>query len=275
MSPAFLTTPVFPRDSGRFVGHCPLMTTNEAVRLLEQFRAGKIPREKVLRAFQSAPVADLGFAQVDTHRALRKNFPEVIFGAGKTPEQVVKIAAKLLEHGQPVLATRVTAEHARALRKKFRIAVHHPLARCVTIEKKPLPKRPGFIAVVCAGTSDLPVAEEAAVTAEIMGNRVERIHDIGVAGLHRMLARMELLQSSNVIVAVAGMEGALPSVVAGLVARPVIAVPTSIGYGASFGGIAALLAMLNSCASGVTVVNIDNGFGAGYAASQISALAEK
>jgi hypothetical protein len=240
------------------------MNTTEARRLLEQFRAGKIPREKVLRAFQSAPVADLGFAQVDTHRALRKNFPEVIFGSGKTPEQAVKIAAKLLEHGQQVLVTRITTEHARALRKKFKRAVHHPLARCVTIENKPLPKRPGFIAVICAGTSDLPVAEEAAVTAEIMGNRVERIHDIGVAGLHRMLARMETLQKASVIVAVAGMEGALPSV---------IAVPTSIGYGASFGGIAALLAMLNSCASGVTVVNIDNGFGAGYAAAQINALA--
>jgi NCAIR mutase (PurE)-related protein len=265
----------FPRDSRQFAGHFPTMTTVEAAQLLDQFRARKIPREKVLRAFQAAPVADLGFAQVDTHRALRKNFPEVIFGAGKTPEQVVKIAAKLLEHGQPVLVTRVTAEHARALRKKFKLAVHHPLARCVTIEKKPLPKRDGFIAVVCAGTSDLPVAEEAAVTAEIMGNRVERVHDVGVAGLHRMLARMELLQSANVIVAVAGMEGALPSVLAGLVAKPVIAVPTSVGYGASFGGIAALLAMLNSCASGVTVVNIDNGFGAGYAASQISALAEK
>jgi len=248
------------------------MTTTEAARLLDHFRAGKVRREKVLQAFQAAPVADLGFAQVDTHRALRKNFPEVIFGAGKTPEQVVKIAAKLLSLGQPVLVTRITAGHAKSLKKKFKLAVHHPLARCVTIEKKPLPKRPGFIAVVCAGTSDLPVAEEAAVTAEVMGNRVERVHDIGVAGLHRMLARMELLQSANVIVAVAGMEGALPSVLAGLVSKPVIAVPTSIGYGASFGGIAALLAMLNSCASGVTVVNIDNGFGAGYAASQINAL---
>jgi hypothetical protein len=197
----------------------------------------------------------------------------VIFGAGKTPEQIVKIAAKLVEHGQPVLATRVNADHARALKRKFKLAVHHPAARCVTIEKKPLPKRAGFIAVVCAGTSDLPVAEEAAITAEIMGNRVERIHDIGVAGLHRMLAKLELLQRANVLVVVAGMEGALPSVVAGLIAKPVIAVPTSIGYGASFGGIAALLAMLNSCASGVTVVNIDNGFGAGYAASQINALA--
>jgi NCAIR mutase (PurE)-related protein len=249
------------------------MTTSEAAKLLDQFRAGKIPHEKVLRAFQAAPVADLGFAQVDTHRALRKNFPEVIFGAGKTPEQVVKIAAKLSEHGQQILATRLTVEHARALKKKFKNAAYHPLARCVTIEKKPLPKRDGFIAVVCAGTSDLPVAEEAAVTAEIMGNRVERVHDVGVAGLHRMLARLELLQSANVIIAVAGMEGALPSVLAGLVSKPVIAVPTSIGYGASFGGIAALLAMLNSCASGVTVVNIDNGFGAGYAACQINSLA--
>ena len=250
------------------------MTIAEAALLLEQFRAGKIPVEKVLHAFQAAPVADLGFAQVDTHRALRKNFPEVIFGAGKTSEQIVGIAAKLSELRQPVLVTRVTEEHARALKKKFKRARHHALARCVTIEEKPLPKRAGFIAVVCAGTSDLPVAEEAAVTAEVMGNRVERVHDVGVAGLHRMLARMELLQSANVIVAVAGMEGALPSVLAGLVAKPVIAVPTSVGYGASFGGIAALLAMLNSCASGVTVVNIDNGFGAGYAASQINALAK-
>ncbi len=270
------TTPdqEFPRDSRRFVGHFSAMTTVEAAQLLEKFRRGTIPSEKVLHAFQAAPVADLGFAQVDTHRALRKNFPEVIFGAGKTPEQVVKIAAKILQHSRQTLITRITVEHARTLRKKFKNAVHHPLARCVTIEKMPLPKRPGFIAVVCAGTSDLPVAEEAAVTAEIMGNSVERIHDVGVSGLHRMLARLELLQQANVIVAVAGMEGALPSVLAGLVSKPVIAVPTSIGYGASFGGIAALLAMLNSCASGVTVVNIDNGFGAGYAASQINALAE-
>lgn len=248
------------------------MTTAQAAQLLEDFRSGKIPREKVLRAFQAAPVADLGFAQVDTHRALRKNFPEVIFGAGKTPDQCVKIAAKILDHGKQVLVTRITNDHARALKKKFKRAVHHPLARCVTIEEKPFPKRDGFIAVVCAGTSDLPVAEEAAVTAEIMGNRVERVHDVGVAGLHRMLARLDLLQRANVIVAVAGMEGALPSVLAGLVSKPLIAVPTSIGYGASFGGIAALLAMLNSCGSGVTVVNIDNGFGAGYAASQINAL---
>ncbi len=250
------------------------MTTIEAVKLLEQFRAGGVSREKVLQAFQAAPVADLGFAQVDTHRALRRGFPEVIFGAGKTPEQVVRIAARLLKGEQRILITRVNGEHARALRRKFKQAVHHSEARCVTIQTRPQTPRPGIIAVVCAGTSDLPVAEEAAVTAEIMGNRVERIHDIGVSGLHRLVGRLELIQSANVVIVAAGMEGALPSVVAGLVARPVIAVPTSVGYGASFGGLAALLGMLNSCGSGVTVVNIDNGFGAGYAASQINALAE-
>jgi NCAIR mutase (PurE)-related protein len=209
---------------------------------------------------------------VDTHRALRRGFPEVIFGSGKTPEQTVKIAAQILARERRVLITRIAPEHARALRKKFKHAVYHARARCVTIEARPLPKRPGFIAVVCAGTSDLPVAEEASVTAEIMGNRVTRVHDVGVAGLHRLVPHLETIQSANVLIVVAGMEGALPSVIAGLVARPVIAVPTSIGYGASFGGLAALLGMLNSCGSGVTVVNIDNGFGAGYAASQINAL---
>jgi NCAIR mutase (PurE)-related protein len=233
-----------------------------------------VGRDAVLRAFQAAPAVDLGFAQVDTHRALRKGFPEVIFGAGKSPEQVLKIASRLLAGEQRILVTRITPAHARLLRRKFKAAVHHESARCVTIEKRPAPKRHGTIAVICAGTSDLPVAEEAAVTAEIMGNRVERIVDVGVSGLHRILARLETIQRANVLVVVAGMEGALPSVVAGLVSKPVIAVPTSVGYGASFGGVAALLGMLNSCGSGVTVVNIDNGFGAGYAASQINALAE-
>ncbi|MCU0787418.1 MAG: nickel pincer cofactor biosynthesis protein LarB, partial [Verrucomicrobia bacterium] len=248
------------------------MTSAEVLQLLDQFRSGKVSRDKVLRALQSKPVADLGFAQVDTHRALRKGFPEVIFGAGKTPQQVVKIAGQLTKRSQPVLITRVGADHARALKRRFAQAVHHETARCVTIQKKPLPKRPGLIGIICAGTSDLPVAEEAAVTADVMGNRVERLFDVGVAGLHRLLSRMELLQRCNVLVVAAGMEGALPSVVGGLVDKPVIAVPTSVGYGASFGGVAALLGMLNSCASGVTVVNIDNGFGAGYAASQMNAL---
>lgn len=248
------------------------MTTDQAAQLLKKYRAGKITLEHTLRAFQSAPVAELGYAAVDTHRALRKGFPEVIFGAGKTPEQVVGIAARLTEQNQPVLVTRITPIHAQLIRRKFKHAVHHEAARCVTITKQPLPKRPGIIAILCAGTSDIPVAEEAAVTADIMGNQVERIFDVGVAGLHRLLNRYEQIQLANVLVVAAGMEGALPSVVAGLVSKPVIAVPTSIGYGASFGGIAALLGMLNSCGSGVTVVNIDNGFGAGYAASQINAL---
>lgn len=249
------------------------MTAAEAILLLEKFRAGGVSRDKVLHAFQAAPVADLGFAQVDTHRALRKGFPEVIFGAGKTPDQVVRIATKLVAQEQRVLITRITTGHVQALRRKFKRAVHHELARCVTIEHKVRRKRAGTIAVICAGTSDLPVAEEAAITAEIMGNTVVRIADAGVAGLHRILSRLETIQQANVLVVAAGMEGALPSVVAGLTSKPVIAVPTSVGYGASFGGVAALLGMLNSCGSGVTVVNIDNGFGAGYAASQINALA--
>ena len=197
----------------------------------------------------------------------------MIFGAGKTPDQVVKIAAKILENDERVLVTRAPPEQAKALRKKFRNAVYHETARCAVIQERPLPKRPGNIAVICAGTSDLPVAEEAAITAEVMGNTVVRVHDVGVAGLHRLLPKLEIIQTANVLVVVAGMEGALPSVVAGLVRRPLIAVPTSIGYGASFGGLAALLGMLNSCGSGVSVVNIDAGFNAGYAASQINALA--
>ncbi|TMQ00048.1 MAG: nickel pincer cofactor biosynthesis protein LarB [Verrucomicrobia bacterium] len=249
------------------------MTTTEAIELLDKFRAGKIDRRQVLHAFQAAPLADLGFAQVDTHRALRKGFPEVIFGSGKSPEQVVALAAKILEREQRILVTRIDGRHARVLRRRFKSAVHHETARCLTIEKSPRPRRPGTIAVLCAGTSDLPVAEEAAVTADIMGNQVERSYDVGVAGLHRLLRRLDLIQNANVLVVVAGMEGALPSVVAGLVSKPVIAVPTSVGYGASFGGLAALLGMLNSCGSGVMVVNIDNGFGAGYAASQINELA--
>ncbi len=241
--------------------------------MLKNYRAGRAALDEVVRAFQAQPVADLGFAQVDLHRSLRKNFPEVIYGEGKTPAQVAAIAARILRHEKRVLVTRIGPDHARVFRRRFRRAVHHEAARCLTLDVKPLPKRPGTIAVICAGTSDLRVAEEAAVTADIMGNQVERVYDVGVAGLHRLLGRLESIRRARVIVAVAGMEGALPSVVAGLVAKPVIAVPTSVGYGTSLGGVAALFAMLNSCSSGVTVVNIDNGFGAGYAASQINALA--
>ncbi|HWD20259.1 MAG TPA: nickel pincer cofactor biosynthesis protein LarB [Verrucomicrobiae bacterium] len=231
--------------------------------------------EETVRAFQAPPVDDLGFAQVDAHRALRKGFPEVIYGRGKTAEQVVKIAAKIMAREDRALITRLTPEQAKAVKKKFKLAVCHSLSGCVTLERQPLPKRPGTIAVVCAGTSDLPVAEEAAVTADIMGNRVERICDVGVAGLHRLLAQLPRLQAANVVIVVAGMEGALPSVVAGLIDRPIIAVPTSVGYGTNFSGLTPLLGMLNSCGSGVTVVNIDNGFGAGYAASQINSIGAK
>jgi NCAIR mutase (PurE)-related protein len=248
------------------------MTTSEAIDLLDAFRAGRADRDAVLRAFQAAPVAELGFARVDLHRSLRKGFPEVVFGAGKTASQVSEIVARLYATEGRCLVTRVAPEHVKAVRRRFRRAVHHEMARCLTIQARPLPKRPGSIVVVCAGTSDVPVAEEAAVTADIMGNTVERIYDVGVAGLHRLFQNLDRIQRAHVIIAVAGMEGALPSVLAGQVARPVIAVPTSVGYGASLGGLAALLGMLNSCGSGVTVVNIDNGFGAGYAASQINAL---
>jgi NCAIR mutase (PurE)-related protein len=249
------------------------MTTTEAVALLELFRAGKISQERVLHAFQAPPVVDLDFAKVDLHRSLRKDFPEVIYGAGKTPAQIVAIASTISKREKRFLVTRISDEAAKLLQKKFKKGIHHKLARCFTFQTTPLPKRPGRIAVVCAGTSDLPVADEAAVTADIMGNQVSRISDVGVAGLHRILGRLDDLQSANVVIVVAGMEGALPSVVAGLINRPLIAVPTSIGYGANFNGLAALLGMLNSCGSGVTVVNIDNGFGAGFAASQINALA--
>jgi len=249
------------------------VTPQEAAKLLEQFRAGKISQSKVLAAIGKEPVADLGFAQVDQHRALRQGFPEVIFGAGKTPVQVVKIAGGILQQSDQVLITRITADHAKALKKKFKKAIHHQTARCVVIEKKKKKPKRGTIAILSAGTSDQPVAEEAAITAEAMGNKVQRLYDVGVAGLHRLLARVEDFREANVIIVIAGMEGALPSVVAGLVDKPVIAVPTSIGYGASFEGVAALLGMLNSCGSGVTVVNIDNGFGAAYAASQINVLA--
>ena len=248
------------------------MTPEEAAQLLEKFRTGNISLEKALAALGKEPVTDLGFAQVDQHRALRQGFPEVIFGSGKTPVQVMKIAGEILKQSDRVLITRITGDHFNVLQKKFKKAIHHQVARCVVIEKKKNKLKGGTIAILSAGTSDQPVAEEAAITAETMGNKVQRLYDVGVAGLHRLLARAEDFREANVIIVVAGMEGALPSVVAGLVDKPVIAVPTSIGYGASFEGVAALLGMLNSCGSGVTVVNIDNGFGAAYAASQINTL---
>ncbi|HJN82333.1 MAG: nickel pincer cofactor biosynthesis protein LarB [Verrucomicrobiota bacterium] len=249
------------------------MTPEETSQLLQRFKAGEVDEPEVLRLLCAAPIDDLGFAQVDAHRSLRQGFPEVVFASGKTPHQVAAIAAKVMEREKRVLITRADAEHAATVCGEFPDAVHHESARCIAVEAKRLAKRPGTIVVLCAGTSDLPVADEAAVTADFMGNNVTRMNDVGVAGLHRLLAGMPTVREASIIIAVAGMEGALPSVVAGLVHRPVIAVPTSVGYGASFGGVAALLGMLNSCGSGVTVVNIDNGFGAGFAANQINALA--
>jgi NCAIR mutase (PurE)-related protein len=215
---------------------------------------------------------DLGFARVDSDRARRTGFPEVIFGAGKTAAEVLAIGRTILAHAPVLLVSRATEEQYRLFTTEFPAALWHSRARCITFEREPLPKVGGLVGVICAGTSDLPVADEAAITLEIFGNRVERITDVGVAGIHRLLAARDRLEACAVLIVVAGMEGALPSAVAGLVSKPVIAVPTSVGYGASFGGLAALLGMLNSCGSGVTVVNIDNGFGAAYAAAQINRL---
>jgi NCAIR mutase (PurE)-related protein len=219
-----------------------------------------------------ATFIDLGFARVDVDRRRRTGFPEVIFGQGKTPAQVAQIAHVILEHDPVLLATRISRQQFEAVAAEFPSAVLHEEARCLTIEREPLPKCRFPVAVVAAGTSDLAVAEEASVTLEVFGNRVERVFDAGVAGLHRLLIETDRLRECAAVIVVAGMEGALPSVVAGLVGKPIIAVPTSTGYGASFGGLAALLGMLNSCGSGVTVVNIDNGFGAAYAAATINRL---
>ncbi|HUJ11409.1 MAG TPA: nickel pincer cofactor biosynthesis protein LarB [Verrucomicrobiae bacterium] len=249
------------------------MNQAKLVGLLDDVRTGKQSVNIALKQLKSLAIHDIDFARVDGHRSLRKGFPEVIYCEGKLPAHVVKIARTILRHNENLLATRASMEMFRALKRAFPKAKHHEAARAVTVIRKPLPKRAGTIAVLCAGTTDIPVAEEAVITADIMGNRVKRFYDVGVAGLHRLLAVNEQLLEANVLIVVAGMEGALPSVVGGLVDKPVIAVPTSVGYGASFGGIAALLAMLNSCASGVTVVNINNGFGAGYAASLINQLA--
>ena len=237
--------------------------------LLEEVRAGRISPDEALERLKSLPFEDLGFAKLDHHRALRRGFGEVVYGGGKTDEQVVAIVEKIASRGQSVLVTRTEARVRDALAARGLDARFHEAARCVTVVRTPPPPLPGRAAIVCAGTSDVPVAEEAALTAEFHGATVDRVYDVGVAGLHRLLENAPTLRRASVVVVAAGMEGALPSVVGGLVDAPVIAVPTSIGYGASFDGLAALLAMLNSCASGVAVVNIDNGFGAGYLACSI------
>ena len=248
------------------------MNAESIRKLFDQVRHGGLTPDEAVERVRHLPFEDLGFAKVDHHRALRAGMPEVIFGGGKTPAQVAHIFARLAKHGGNVLATRADEKQFRAVKKKVRTAQYRELARAIVLERDAKQYGKGTIAVVSAGTSDIPVAEEAVVTAEIMGNKVEHFYDVGVAGIHRLLANREALTKARVVIVCAGMEGALPSVVGGLVGVPVIAVPTSIGYGASFKGLTALLGMLNSCASNVSVVNIDNGFGAGYVASLINRL---
>lgn len=248
------------------------MNTEQLTEILNQFKSGRMDQNTVLDRLKKLPFEDLGYARVDMHRYMRTGVPEVIYAEGKTVEQVQGIATGLTQYYSNIMATRATPEIFEGLQKVDPDCVYHEAARVVVVKPRPV-EGVGRIAVVCAGTSDLPVTEEAAVTAEVLGNRVQRIYDVGVAGIHRLLDSCDELFRANVAVVVAGMEGALASVVGGLVSCPVIAVPTSVGYGASFGGIAALLSMLNSCASGVSVVNIDNGFGAGYQANLINRLA--
>jgi NCAIR mutase (PurE)-related protein len=246
------------------------MDENQLRALFEQVREGAVDVEKAIGRVRHMPFEDLGYAKVDHHRALRHGMPEVIFGLGKTAEEVIGIASSLLDKSSNLLITRVGPETAAAVLEKFPEGEHFPRARAVRYWRDRAIRGRGRITVVCAGTSDIPVAQEARITAEVMGNEVAEIHDIGVAGIHRLMNKRQQLVESKVVIVCAGMEGALPSAVGGMVSCPVIAVPTSVGYGASFQGLAALLGMLNSCSSNVTVVNIDNGFGAGYVASLIN-----
>ena len=253
------------------------MTSNKQLQdLLDQVARGEVDpavaRDQVIEALRSRPFEDLGFARVDHHRSVRQGFPEVILGLGKTPAQIAAIADEIVKRGSTLLVTRATAAAYDAVRALVPLAVYYDDASIIALRQEDVAPGRGTIVIAAAGTSDIPVAEEAARTADLMGNDVARIYDVGVAGLHRLLGERERFASARVIIVVAGMEGALPSVVAGLVSVPVIAVPTSVGYGASFGGVAALLGMLNSCASNVTVVNIDNGFGAACVASCINRL---
>lgn len=248
---------------------------NELEALLYKVKNGELEVDQaagqITKQWKEQSIADLGFAQIDTEREQRVGFPEVIFGEGKTVEQIVLIMQRMMDNTDRVLATRIDPGKAELIRAELPQVTYHSSARAMTWFKRPLLKvHDGYIAVVCAGTSDMPVAEEAAITAEVMGNHVERIYDVGVAGIHRLFNRLDTIRKANAIVVAAGMEGALTSVIGGLVSKPIVAVPTSIGYGANFQGMAALLTMLNSCAPGVSVVNIDNGFGAGYYAGLIN-----
>ncbi|MBZ5597778.1 MAG: nickel pincer cofactor biosynthesis protein LarB [Acidobacteriia bacterium] len=248
------------------------MNADSIRKLFEQVRKGRLSPDEAVERLRHLPFEDLGFAKVDHHRRLRVGMPEVVFGQGKTPAQMAEIFTRLAKHGGNVLATRASEEQFAAVKKKLRRAEYRELARAIVLQQDRKKYGKGTVAVVSAGTSDIPVAEEAVVTAEIMGNDVEHLYDVGVAGIHRLLANRASLTRARVIIVCAGMEGALPSVVGGLVGVPVIAVPTSVGYGAAFKGVAALLGMMNSCASNVSVVNIDNGFGAGYVAALINRL---
>ncbi len=248
------------------------MNKESVLELLEDVRQERLSPEQAMERLKTLPFEDVGIAKIDHHRKLRLGLPEVIYAAGKTPADTAEIFARMSAHGGNVLATRATQEHAAAVQARVPAASYRERARTISLMQDTTEHGKGVIAVLCAGTSDLGAAEEAAETALVMGNRVELVSDVGVAGLHRLLAHEDILKSARVFVVCAGMEGALPSVVAGLVAAPVIAVPTSVGYGASFQGVTALLAMMNSCAPNVTVVNIDNGFGAAYVASLINRL---
>jgi NCAIR mutase (PurE)-related protein len=252
------------------------MNHEDLQRLLNDVKDGALETQhaaqRILEALRAAPFEDLGFARVDTHREVRQGFPEVILGLGKTPAQIAAIAERIIARGQTLLVTRASRDAFDAVRMHTPSCEYNDHAKLITLRQSAAPSGVGTVLVACAGTSDLPVAEEAAITADVMGNVVDRLYDVGVAGIHRLLHERARLESARVVIVVAGMEGALPSVIAGLIQNPVIAVPTSIGYGASFGGIAALLGMLNSCANGVAVVNIDNGFGAACIASAINHL---
>lgn len=248
------------------------MNSEQLKELLINIQKGQLSIDEGLETLKDLPFKDLGYAKIDNHREIRVGYPEVIYCAGKTVEQVKGIIEWMLQGNASILATRATKEMYIAVKEICSEAVYNELARTITIERNKINVPDTYIVVVTAGTSDIPVAEEAAVTAEILGNKVEKIYDVGVAGIHRLFDKLNIIRNARAVIVVAGMEGALASVVGGLVDKPVIAVPTSIGYGANFGGLSALLSMLNSCASGVSVVNIDNGFGAGYMASMINRL---
>ena len=248
------------------------MTEEQIRKILNDHRAGVLSDDDAMKSLRNLPFEDLGFANVDHHRSLRQGFPETVFGAGKSPEQVARIVESMAKNQHNILVTRASEEQYTRVRDVVPEAEFHASARTIVVRKDHTIRGKGTVMVISAGTSDMPVAEEAVVTLQVMGNTIDALYDVGVAGLHRLLDRRDRLAEARVVIVVAGMEGALPSVVGGLVSAPVIAVPTSVGYGASFGGVAALLGMLNSCASNVTVVNIDNGFGAAMVASLINRI---